>query len=76
MRMRLVISTILAEPQWSEKPRYRSILPYGELTVLHYAVNAQMAEMEMVRQKIYTLEQNQHAIKQRYFSISQCRLFC
>ena len=33
-------------------------------------VAAQMQEMEMVRQKVYSLEQTQHAIKQRYSTTS------
>lgn len=33
---------------------------------VHSLVAAQMQEMEMVRQKVYTLEQNQVLMKQRY----------
>ena len=32
---------------------------------VHYLVASQMNEMEMVRQKVYNLEQTQIAIKQR-----------
>jgi hypothetical protein len=35
------------------------------LMKLYDAVNGQMQEMQMVREKIYALEQNQHSIKQR-----------
>ena len=33
---------------------------------IDHLVTAQMQEMEMVRQKVYSLEQTQLAIKQRY----------
>ena len=36
------------------------------LTQAEKLVAAQMQEMEMVRQKVYELERNQIAIKQRY----------
>lgn len=36
------------------------------LTQAEITVAAQMQEMEMVRQKVYELERNQIAIKQRY----------
>ena len=36
------------------------------LTDIYHLVTAQMQEMEMVRQKVYSLEQTQLAIKQRY----------
>ena len=38
---------------------------YGPLTDVNSLVAAQMQEMEMVRQKVYNLEQTQLAIKQR-----------
>ena len=40
------------------------------LTNVDDLVAAQMQEMEMVRQKVYSLEQTQHAIKQRCSTIS------
>ncbi len=41
-----------------------------ELIDTQNTVNAQLQEMEMVRQKVYTLEQNQIQIKQRYLKPS------
>ena len=38
---------------------------YKPLMDIDYLVTAQMQEMEMVRQKVYSLEQTQLAIKQR-----------
>lgn len=38
---------------------------YRPLTDIEYLVTSQMQEMEMVRQKVYSLEQTQLAIKQR-----------
>ena len=38
----------------------------GWIADVDHLVAAQMQEMEMVRQKVYSLEQTQHAIKQRY----------
>lgn len=35
---------------------------------MDYLVAQQVSEMELVRQKVYNLEQNQIAIKQRYVS--------
>ena len=35
-----------------------------------FLVQAQMQEMEMVRQKVFDLERNHQLIKQRYFSLS------
>jgi len=39
---------------------------HSPLTDMDHLVQAQMQEMEMVRQKVYSLEQTQLAIKQRY----------
>jgi len=39
---------------------------HNPLTDIDHLVQAQMQEMEMVRQKVYSLEQTQLAIKQRY----------
>lgn len=36
------------------------------MTDIHSIVAAQMQEMELVRQKVYALEQNQVLMKQRY----------
>lgn len=38
-------------------------------TLMESLVAQQVQEMELVRQKVYNLEQNQNAIKARYISV-------
>ncbi len=40
-------------------------------TLMESLVAQQVQEMELVRQKVYNLEQNQNAIKARYISVSR-----
>ena len=54
---------------WDRNLSFPIVLEYSytqDMADIDLLVTAQLNEMEMIRQKIYNLEQNQLAIKQRY----------